>query len=185
MSKLIVVTGPSGVGKTTLGKFLIQNLNLKKIITCTTRKIRTGERNGVDYNFFSQLEFKNLIEENRLAEHANVYGNLYGILKNDIYGSLESSHSLVIVDVQGAENIKKIIKKDIFVVFLLPPSRKEISEKISKRNQDSIASYKKRIDFLKKEILWSSNADVEIINDDLEKCKKELGKVVSLFLEAS
>ena len=91
MSKLIVVTGPSGVGKTTLGKSLIQNLSLKKIITCTTREIRIGERDGVDYNFFSQSQFKNLIKENRFAEHANVYGNLYGILKNDIYGSLKSS----------------------------------------------------------------------------------------------
>ena len=185
MSKLIVVTGPSGVGKTTLGKFLIQNLKLKKIITCTTRKMRMSEKNGVDYVFFSRLEFNKLIKEDKFAEYANVYGNLYGILKNDIYGSLKTSHSLVVVDVQGAENLKKMIKKDLFVVFLLPPSKLEISERISKRNQDSNASHKKRINFLEKEILWSSNADIKVINDDLEKCKKELGKAVNSFLNSS
>ena len=184
MSKLVVITGPSGVGKTTLANFLLEELCLKRVITCTTREIRKGEIDGIDYNFFSEDSFKNLIKQQKFAEHASVYGSCYGVLKKDISNSLESSNSLIILDVQGAKSIKKIFKNSV-VVFLLPPSEESIFQRIEKRNQDSKESLNKRIQSMKNEISLSSNADYQVVNEDLEACKIHLKKIVENFLNAS
>ena len=184
MSKLIVITGPSGVGKTTLAHYLLQELCLKRVITCTTREIRDGEVDGVDYNFFSRDFFKNLILKERFAEYANVYGNYYGVLKKDISNSLKSYNSLIILDVQGSKSIKKLFKNSI-VIFLLPPSKESIFERIEKRNKDSEESLNKRIRLLEREISWASNADHQVVNENLRSCKIDLRKIVENFLNAS
>jgi len=134
MSKLIVITGPSGVGKTTLAHYLLQELCLKRVITCTTREIRDGEVDGVDYNFFSRDFFKNLILKERFAEYANVYGNYYGVLKKDISNSLKSCNSLIILDVQGSKSIKKLFKNSI-VIFLLPHLKNQYLKELKKETR--------------------------------------------------
>jgi len=184
MSKLIVITGPSGVGKTTLADYLLQELRLRRVITCTTREIRDGEVDGVDYNFFSRDFFKKLMLQEKFAEHANVYGNYYGVLKKDISNSLKFCNSLIILDVQGSKSIKKLFKNSI-VIFLLPPSKESIFERMEKRNKDSEESLNKRIRLLESEISWASNADYRVVNENLRSCKVDLKKIVENFLNAS
>tara|TARA_B100000029_G_scaffold197532_2_gene195644 strand:- start:2098 stop:2661 length:564 start_codon:yes stop_codon:yes gene_type:complete len=181
MSKLVVLTGPSGVGKTTLANFLIQEFSLSRVVTCTTRKPREGELDGVDYNFLSKEIFQKLLSENKFSEYAKVYGNYYGVLKKDISNSLKSFNSLIILDIQGASKIKEVFKNSI-VVFLSPPSEKEIFERMRKRNKDTEESLNKRIQLLKTEISWSPNADYELVNRDLKTCKTDLKMIVESFL---
>ena len=105
-------------------------------------------------------------------------------MKKDISNSLKSCNSLIILDVQGSKSIKKLFKNSI-VIFLLPPSKESIFERIEKRNKDSEESLNKRIRLLEREISWASNADHQVVNENLRSCKIDLRKIVENFLNAS
>ncbi len=172
MKKVIVISGPSGVGKTTIYKRLLNDFSreLEFSISATTRKPRENEINGVDYYFITEKEFMKKIEDGEFIEWANVYGNYYGTLKSEIDRILKKKHCLLDIDVQGGLNVKKIFKDNSFLIFIKPPSMESLRERLYKRHLDDEETIKKRLDFAENEIKHSSSYDFIVINDDLEIC---------------
>ncbi len=179
--KLFILSSPAGGGKTTLANLLISEIpNLKRVITCTTRKPRPGEKNGVDYFFLSEEEFKRRIEENDFLEYAIVHGNYYGTPKKEVLEELSKGIDLILViDVQGMRQVKKNFK-DVVSIFLLPPSFNTIIERMKQRG-DSEEEIKKRLETAKKEIPAWREYDYIVINDILEKAKEDLKHIILSF----
>jgi guanylate kinase len=164
---LLVLSGPSGVGK----DYVLSNLKrrpaaegLSAIITSTTRTMRPGEKQDVDYHFVSPAEFQDLIATGGLLEYANVYGNWYGVPKNPVKAALASGRDAIIkVDVQGARTIKNIAPEAV-LVFLSPPSIEELSERLKQRNTESPAQLETRLKKAEAEMLEMAHFDYVIIN---------------------
>jgi len=135
---LIVLSGPSGVGKDALLKRMKeQKYPFHYVVTVTSRPRRKGERDGVDYHFVSQQEFQQMIDDGELLEWANVYGNYYGVPRREISQALSKGMDVIVkVDVQGAATIKRILPQTVFI-FLRPPSMEELEKRLRQRHSES------------------------------------------------
>jgi guanylate kinase len=164
---LIVISGPSGSGKTSIAKILQDTEpNLNFSISATTRAPRAGEMNGVDYYFFSEIEFQRKIEAGEFAEWA-VYGNhRYGTLKKVLEDNLQSGKDILLrIEVQGATQLRKLYPDGVFI-FILPPSQASLEERLRKRKTESEDDIRRRLLIAKSEISHINNYDYIVFNYD-------------------
>lgn len=182
MSKLIVVSAPSGGGKTSLIKALLEGFDEVDIllgVSFTTRKPRSKEKNGQSYYFISKEEFQKKMDEGDFLESAEVFGNYYGTSKEWVSDKLSKGHDVMLeLDWQGALQVKKSYPEAI-TVFVLPPSIKELEVRLKKRRQDSKETISKRISFAKQEIQKSNKFDVLILNNSFKDALNDLKQVVT------
>ncbi len=185
-TKLIILSAPSGAGKTTLVHHLMKKVpNLAFSISATSRKPRKGEVNGKDYYFISAEEFKKKIREGAFVEWEEVYENqFYGTLIAEVERlRKEGKHVVFDVDVKGGLSIKRLYGNDALAVFIKPPSMQVLEQRLRKRSTEDEESLKKRLARAEEELSFESRFDVTLINDDLEKAKKEIVEVVKQFVE--
>jgi guanylate kinase len=172
---LFILSGPSGVGKdAVLHKLKETSLQLKYVVTMTTRPRRERERDNIDYIFVSKEYFQDLIENDGLLEYANVYGNIYGVPRAQVEEALDKGHDVIVkVDVQGAENIKRI-KPDSVSIFLVPSSLSELSQRLKQRRTESREALELRIKTASEEMEKLPEFDYVVINK-----KGEIDRAVS------
>jgi len=178
---LIVISGPSGVGKTTLRqKLLTQYPEMKYSVSVTTRRPRKSEINGHDYVFVRMEKFKKDIERGRFAEWAEVEGNLYGTLKTFIEDALNSGYNVLLdIDVQGASQLRKLYYKNGVFIFIRPPSIDTLRARLNLRKTDSEQEINARLMLAKKEIKECNNYDYVLVNKDLDKTLEDLSHIIS------
>lgn len=167
--KLIVISGPSGVGKGTIVQNLLKHdENLRLSISATTRKKRPGEVDGKDYYFFTKEQFEEFIEQNKFAEYANYAGNYYGTLCATIDRELIKGNVLLLeIEVQGAFQIKEKYS-NAKLIFIMPPNLAELKRRLIERHTDSDEAIKNRLSQVDREISCAKYFDVKIINDEIE-----------------
>lgn len=172
---LIVISAPSGAGKTTLcQQFLKHNPQLHYSISTTTRKPREGEKDGIDYFFITQQEFLSRIEKDAFLEYARVYNEYYGTSKDTVISLLnQGSDVLINVDTQGAASIRRIMPECV-QIFILPPSLKVLEQRLRDRRKDSEEVIKVRLSLAQKEIRQSEFYDYIVINDILSDALKNI-----------
>ena len=188
MKKLIVFTAPSGAGKTTIVRHLLQKYDqLAFSISATTRPKRKGEEDGKDYYFISKEEFKRRIEEDAFVEWEEVYADVfYGTLKDEIdriWGT--GKHVIFDIDVQGAINLKHNYPESCEVVFVKPPSLEVLIQRLKGRKTESEESLKKRIEKLRDELDYADRFDHFVLNDQLPKALHQAEKLIEQILESS
>ena len=169
---LILISAPSGGGKTTLCEMLLAACpHMTRAVTCTTRAPRPRERDGVDYHFFDATELLKRLHAGNFLEHATVYGNSYGILKSELLGKLrEGKDVLLNVDVQGAATIRERALEDpelsraLVTIFLTPLSVEELERRLKKRGADSAAAIQKRLGVARQEVAQWKNFNYLLIS---------------------
>ena len=175
---LYVITGPSGCGKSTLVKSILGEVeNVEFSVSYTTRKKRDSEQEGQDYFFISKAEFEQKIEMGKLAEWAVVHGHYYGTSKGEIEKKGSKKDLLLDIDVQGAQQIKIKVKKAVFI-FILPPLFQELKTRLEKRGEEATDLIERRLEIAKKEIRFYHEFDYIVINDKLDKARKELTSII-------
>jgi guanylate kinase len=179
---LIIISGPSGVGKdTVLAKMKQSRRLLHYVVTATTRPQRPGEKNGLDYHFVSEEQFKRMIENGQLLEWANVYGNLYGVPKGQVQQALAQGLDVVVkVDVQGAATIKNILPQAVFI-FLTPPSLDELERRLRERKTESTEELKLRMETTRGELDSLPLFDYVVVNhqDRLDSTIAQIDAIIS------
>ncbi|HMY83466.1 MAG: guanylate kinase [Saprospiraceae bacterium] len=183
--KMIVVTAPSGAGKTTIVKYLLEKMdNLDFSISATTRDKRPYEVDGKDYFFITKEQFEELIAKKAFAEYEIVYeGQYYGTLAAEIERIWQNGkHIIFDIDVQGALTLKRKYMESCLTIFIRPPSKELLIERLTNRQTESPEALKKRIDKAEKELGYESLFDFVLINDQLEVACFEAETVVHLFL---
>ena len=174
---LILISAPSGGGKTTVCDLLLQSRpEMSRAITCTTRPPRPGEKDGVDYYFFTAAEFLKRVQAGNFLEHATVYGNSYGLLKSELLGKLRAGKDVLLnVDVQGAATIcqkarsEPELQRALVTIFLTPDSLKEIERRLKLRGADSLEVIRRRAAMAKQEIAQWKNFDYLLISTSKEE----------------
>lgn len=186
--KLIVFSAPSGAGKTTIVKHLLEQkeLNLEFSISATSREKRDGEQDGVDYYFLSFEEFKTKIKNDEFLEWEEVYrDNFYGTLKTEVERIWShGKHVIFDIDVSGGLRIKRKFPKQTLAIFVKPPSIDELKIRLKKRKTEGIDKINMRIAKASAELATAPLFDTVILNDDLEKALDESYQLVSCFLKA-
>ena len=183
--KLIIFSAPSGAGKTTIVKELLNSgLNLEFSISACSRPKRSNEIDGKDYYFLSVDEFKNKIANNEFLEWEEVYkDNYYGTLKSEVERIWTKGNYVIFdVDVIGGLNIKKYYKEKALSVFIMPPSLKLLEERLKKRSTESEENQKKRLDKAKLELSYEKKFDEIIVNDNLKTAINEAKNIIKDFL---
>ena len=173
---IVVLSSPSGAGKTTLVKKIAQKNNFKISISYTTRKPRTNEVDGKDYFFISEEEFKNLINNQEFLEYAKVFQNYYGSSKNQVFEKLNKGENVIFdIDWQGTEQIKKQkLDYKIITFFILPPSKSELFKRLKNRDMKDKNIVEERMKQFNEDIEHWENYDFVVINDDLDRCYNEI-----------
>ena len=165
----IILSAPSGAGKTTVANELLKGKKIVRVITATTRSPRLGEKHGKDYFFWSVSDFEKAIKTKQMLEWAKVHVNYYGIPKSSLESVLKKGKCpLLVIDVQGAKTVKKIYKNAV-TVFLTAPSISELKRRISARS-DGTKNINVRLKTALKELKQIKNYDYLVINDDLKEC---------------
>jgi guanylate kinase len=175
---LIIITGPSGVGKTTIIKSLLEtDSNLRYSVSLTTRECRYNEHDGVDYHFISTEEFKEKIAKDELAEWSEVYGKYYGRLKKDLDELSREFDVLVGIDVQGALKLKKTHPYSVFI-FILPNSETALEQQLRGRGTDDESSINTRLDSAIHEIEKADNFDYKVVNNTVGEAVKTIRAIM-------
>jgi len=178
---VIIISSPSGAGKTTLCKMIVQNDPLIKLsISATTREKRPQEQEGLDYFFVSTTQFEDMKNSNQLLEYATVFDNQYATPKQKVDHHLANNHCVLFdIDWQGARQIKQKYQQDAVVsIFILPPSLQELERRLKARAQDSLQIVDKRMQEAKNEISHYQEYDFIIINDDLNSSYQKIKSII-------
>jgi guanylate kinase len=184
--RLVIISAPSGAGKTTIVKHLLDSgLNLAFSVSATTREIRGNERDGEDYFFLSVPEFKRRIENNEFVEWEEVYkDHYYGTLKSELERIwAKGAYVLFDVDVKGGIALKKKFGTDAIAIFVMPPSVIELENRLIKRATDTPEKIKTRVEKAREEMEYAEEFDSVVVNHQLDQAKKTALEIVSSFLE--
>ena len=176
---LLVVSGPSGAGKGTICKALLnKNEQIKLSVSATTRKPRNGEVHGVNYFFIEKEEFTKMIENGEFLEYAQIYDNFYGTPKAAIIECLEKGQDVILeIEMQGARQIKEVYPEGVFI-FVLPPSLEELKSRIVGRGTETQEEIEKRFSCAFEEINQIVNYDYFIVNEDIEKSVSDVEAII-------
>ena len=182
---ILILSSPSGAGKTTLAKKIEDSdSNFKISVSYTTRTPRPNEINGVDYNFVSINKFQELSNQNKFLEQAKVFGNYYGTLKGPIEKNLvQGKDYLFDIDWQGTEQVKQIMPQDIVPIFILPPSINDLENRLKKREEKNKELIDQRMKMAKDEINHWKDYKYIVVNKDVENCFEQITKIVKIERE--
>ena len=179
---ILVLSSPSGAGKTALANKLVEcDNNFVLSVSATTRPPREGEVDGLDYFFVDDKNFESLVSNNKLLEYAKVFSHRYGTIAENIYKYLEKGKDVLFdIDWQGAEKLKnnEQLFPQLVTVFILPPSMSELERRLKFRALDSLESVQKRLNGAERDISHWKNYDYVLINDDFENCFKKICSIV-------
>ncbi|MCL2086866.1 MAG: guanylate kinase [Oscillospiraceae bacterium] len=181
MSKglLVVVSAPAGCGKDTVLDLLNRECeNVHRSVSATTRQIREGEKDGLDYFFVNHGRFKEMLLNNELLEHAEYVGNYYGTPKAAVYEKLDAGLDVVLkIEVEGAENIRKLIPECV-LIFILPPSFDELERRLRERGTEDEFAITNRIRRAKEELNEVPKYDYAVVNDDLTQAAENIKAII-------
>ena len=182
---MIVLSSPSGAGKTTLTKLLSKNNNYLISVSHTTRKPRINEVEAEDYFFAKEDQFKSLIKKGEFLEYAKVFSHFYGTSKSFVINNLEKGSSVIFdIDWQGTKQIKeKKLKYKLITFFILPPSKKVLFERLSNRDMKDKLIIEERMRQFSKDILHWADYDYVVINDNLENCYNEVNNLIKSVMD--
>ena len=179
---MIVLSSPSGVGKTTLTKKIQQKYKSFKIsVSHTTRSPRSNEVDGVDYNFVSHEKFQNLIKKNDFYEYAKIFGNFYGTLKKNIDKLIIENDIIFDIDWQGTKNLSKFKNLKLIKIFLIADNKEELNKRLLKRNQNTAEEISKRLNAFDDDIKHWNDYDFIVINKNLDVCFKQIEDIILMY----
>jgi len=178
--KLVVLSGPSGVGKSTITKAVVSRLRDAYLsVSMTTRPQAPGEQDGREYWFVSRDEFRRRVEAGLFLEHAEVFGNLYGTPRDKTEAALAAGRTVILeIDVQGGKQVKAIFPRAV-MIFILPPSSETLAERIGRRGRESGEIVARRLRAAQSEIAAAADwYDNKVVNDDLDRAIDEVIRIV-------
>lgn len=169
--RLIVLSAPSGAGKTTVARYLLETIpGAVFSVSATTRPRRNGEVDGRDYHFLSRPEFERCIREGELVEYEEIFGNYYGTLRSATEDALQQGKVMIFdVDVEGALSLKRAYPNDTFLLFIAPPSLEELERRLRHRGTERDEQIRRRLERATLEMSYCDQFDALIVNDDLER----------------
>ena len=181
---MLILSSPSGVGKTTITKKIQQKYQTFKIsVSHTTRSPRSNEVDGVDYHFIAKNKFEELIKEKKFYEYAKIFENYYGTLKKNVDETIKKNDLLFDIDWQGTKQLSKFKDLKIIKIYLITSDKKELKKRLIKRNQNSNEEIKKRFDAFDEDIKHWNDYDYIIINKNLDVCFKQIENIIKLYKE--
>ena len=177
---MVILSSPSGAGKTTLTKKIQQKYqNFKISVSHTTRRPRSDEVEGIDYFFLNHEEFKKKIASDEFYEYAKIFDNFYGTSKHSVNTLLKKNNDILFdIDWQGTQQLSKFKELNLIKIFLVPPDKKELEKRLIQRNQDKTGVITKRLKAYDNDILHWSDYDHVIINDNLDHCFTQIEKII-------
>ncbi len=177
---VLVVSAPSGAGKTTLCRRLLEeDPEISFSVSYTTRPPRPQEQHGKDYFFVDRPTFEAMIQEGEFLEWAEVYGNLYGTARSQVLARLQEGHDVLLdIDVQGAFQVRQKLGPEAVLVFILPPSLEELAKRLRARSTEDEETIKKRLAAAEKEIKQAEKFDYLVLNEDLEEAYQTLRAIL-------
>ena len=177
---MIILSSPSGVGKTTLTKKIQQKYQTFKIsVSHTTRSPRSNEVDGVDYNFVSQKKFEDLINQNKFYEYAKIFENYYGTLKKNVDEGILKSDIIFDIDWQGTKQLSKFKHLKLIKIYLITDNKTELKKRLIKRNQNTESEIEKRFKSFDEDIKHWNDYDYIIINKNLDVCFRQIENIIS------
>ncbi len=178
--RLVIISGPSGSGKTTICNQLMENSRIRRSISYTTREPREGEKEGIDYHFAKKSEFEKLIDENKLVEHAEYCGSLYGTPVEPIKEAIKNGKIFILaIDVKGALQVMKKIS-EVTSIFIMPPDDETLRQRLRERLTDSDVDIRKRLELSNEELKYSKHYDFCVVNDQLDDTVKKIKGFLNL-----
>ena len=177
---MVILSSVSGVGKTTITKKIQQKYQSFKIsVSHTTRKPRPNEVDGVDYHFISKEKFESLIKKKEFYEYAKIFDNYYGTHKKTVDKLTKTNDIIFDIDWQGTQQLSKFKNLNLIKIYLIPPNKQELKKRLIKRNQDSPEEVQRRFNAYDNDIQYWKDYDYIIINENLEKCYKQIEKIIA------
>ena len=176
---MLILSSPSGAGKTTITKKIQQKYQTFKIsVSHTTRKPRPNEVDGVDYYFITHQKFQKLIDEGKFYEYAKIFDHYYGTSKESVDEMIKENDIIFDIDWQGTQQLSKFKNLKLIKIYLIPPNKDELKERLTKRNQDSPQEVERRFKAYDNDIRHWKDYDHIIINDNLENCYKQIENII-------
>ena len=181
---MVILSSPSGVGKTTLTKKIQQKYQSFKIsVSHTTRTPRSNEIDGVDYHFVSKEKFQELIKQNKFYEYAKIFENFYGTLKKNVDEAILKNDIIFDIDWQGTKQLSKFKNLKLIKIYLITNNKEELKSRLIKRNQNTIEEVEKRFNAFEDDIKHWKDYDYIIINKNLENCFRQIENIINLHKE--
>ena len=178
---MVILSSPSGVGKTTITKKIQQKYNSFKIsVSHTTRPPRSNEVNGVDYHFVTNKQFEKLIEEDQFYEHAKIFNNQYGTLKKNVDNGIHNNDIIFDIDWQGTKQLTKFKNLKLIKIYLIAENKDELKKRLIKRNQNTSNEVEKRFKSFDDDVKHWKDYDYVIINKNLDVCFKQIEKIIAI-----
>jgi|TARA_Y100000389_G_scaffold73100_1_gene69792 guanylate kinase len=176
---MVILSSPSGVGKTTLTKKIQQKLsNFKISVSHTTRSPRANEVNGVDYHFISHSKFKELIKEKKFYEYAKIFENYYGTLKKNVDDNIVNNDIIFDIDWQGTKQLSKFKNLNLIKIYLITSNKQELKNRLVKRNLNSDDEIVKRFKSFDEDVKHWSDYDYILINENLDACFRQIENII-------